>query len=413
MRHGNKMVIAAGVILLVVLGVVGVVANGHNNSNPANPTKVDTTSSDTSGLFVDPAKVPLNLCTKLVAKFGGKLKTLDDGTKTPVFNVGSTHFVGHGKGERLWANAPNAPLTEPYTLQHEQAKICSDPGQAAMEINGLGTQSVDGSTIAAINADWAFAQGDPKTVIDRWVNHCLTNDLDVHLQCAKKMSYVAALVGKFDSGKPIVAHTEWNYHVDGAKVGKVPNYFLDRKAQDQYTGWFIPLNYTLKAKGCSFGYGVNVGVKTLNGGDQRLAKLVDCKPTPKPHGCTSNCGGCTSNCGGCTSNCGCTSHCGCKTNCGGCKTNCSSPSPSPKPCNKCVTPTQASQPVPTPAPEPSGWKVSTPPSPQPTLSANPTNLPTSRPGGYNGGSPSQPGTTAPPTWAPPSAPPNMGDPGDW
>lgn len=125
-------------------------------------------------------------------------------------------------------------------------------------------------------------------------------------------------------------------------------------------------------------------------------------PTPN-HGCTSNCGhGCTSSCT--TTNCHTTGTCT-TPNCqqtGTCPTHHKCP---------CVTPTQATQPVPTPAPGDPGVPTHAP-SAQPTVPANTSSPAPPTPGGYNGGSTTQPGQSGSPTPVVPSSDPtNTGDPG--
>lgn len=125
---------------------------------------------------------------------------------------------------------------------------------------------------------------------------------------------------------------------------------------------------------------------------------------PTPHVPPQHSPGCKSDCGGCTSHC--SPPPGCQHNCTTCTHNCTPPHK----CN-CVTPQQATQNVPTPPPgDPNAPK--NPPAPHPTVPVDTNNPPPPSSGGYNGGSPNQPGQSGTPDPVVPSSDPtNVGDPG--
>jgi hypothetical protein len=348
----------------------------------------------------------VQMCNSLVAKYFGAPKLVsyklgNASGKTPVFDVGATHsVVGSaprypGEVQRLWSFATNIPLATP-TLEMEQATVCHDPAQAGMVMSGMGPGIVGGITVAHQNP-WMI---DGSQTVDTWAQKCMTQNVSTHLQCAQTMAATAALLGRFHSAGVSVRHTAWNVRLigGGLKVNGVPAFGLNSK---QYTGYFLVVEMTEKTGGCFLRYGFNVGVKTINGGDQRIAGLTCVPPKPPkkptPHPTTTPSTHKTTT-PVCTSNCTTTSRPTCRTHCTTttrptCRTHCKTTPP--KKC-ACVTKTQVSQ---TPAPPPPDTRPvpTTAPSRQPTKPVDTQNPATNRPGGYDGGSTTNPVVTGNPT----------------
>lgn len=383
-----------GVFLIVVLTAFG--NNGKPNTNvTASSSLTNQQRAAQKQLTVEGSLTTGNglfNCTAVTKTVG-----LSNGAKTPVFTVGARAPVG----QRLWSDATNVPL-KPQTLAAEQAVVCHDPAQAGMVMNGLGAQKVGNVNVASLNS-WMKAQGSPR-VISQWAQGCMSkSDIQVHLQCARTMSLAATLLGRFHADGIQKSPTAWNYHLAGGGlvVGKVPVFELNPK---QYTGYFLSLSVTAKTGGCFVHVGFNVGTSAPNGGDQRLAGMSCVSPKPiSPSKAPSSPGSTPPS-----------TH---STPPGTTRPPGSTPpgTPSSTPPGTlppsspphtyvcpCVSPTKASQPVPTP-PANTQSVPSSPPSQNPTVPYNSPSPAPATSGGYNGGSTSQPGTTAPPDTPLPSA----------
>lgn len=299
-------VLAVLVLVVAIILIVSVVQQdssntpsaGSSSSSSAPSSASSSASGSTSGsltteqqkqqqaaqasLIVDYTKVNADQANTLVKKYFGASNlvsyTLGHASgETPKFDVGAMHPVGHAANRRLWSDATNVPL-KPRTLEAEQATIARDPAQAAMVMNGLGKQKVGGISVYHQNP-WMQAQGSP-AAIRTWAQHCMTQDVQTHLQCARIMAATVTLVGRFHNAGISKRPTTWNYHLGhgGLAVNKVPSFGLNPK---QYDGHFLVLEMTEKTGGCFIRFGFNVGLTSVNGGDQRLAGF-SCVPPKAP-----------------------------------------------------------------------------------------------------------------------------------
>jgi len=374
--------IAIGSAVVIALIVIVGLLTGANSKNDASADATDGLAQDIpaaqAALSVHPEDVPVEFCNELVRKYDGKFVTLDDGTETPYFVLGSTEPVG----ERKWSDAVNVPL-KPQTLEAEQATLCQDPAQAAMVMNGMQKVNIGSKSVADLNADWMKAQGSPSAV-DQWAEACSKEDVSKHLACAKTMATTAYLLEQFHNDDVVKASTEWNFHLTGPSAGGVPEFGMNPK--QEHNAYFVGLSYTTKTGGVCVRIGFNVGVTSPNGGDQRFAGL-ECKTPPSGEKTPPDKGGPPSNPPGTTP-----------------PTNPPTNPPTTPPTNPptkcpCVDPTDVIQDVPSPHPGDPNVPPHEP-SAQPTTPYDPSNPANPTPGGHNGGGPSQPGTSAPPDTTP-------------
>jgi hypothetical protein len=289
-RVNGRRLIAVTAVLMVLAAIGGAVflltGNSATHANAAAQKKAQQDAQQL--LTVDPTAQLVNDCNTLVAATKGgdarvvsvsKLPAANNGTrqatltsaemtsKTVLFTSGANMPAD----KRITTDAVNTPLA-PKTLVAAQTVVCQDPGQAGMDMNGLGRLTVAGKTIAELNPWMHDLQGDPKD-ISTWAQRCW-DDAQTHLQCAKMMAYTAALLGRFHNGGVVQTSSTWNYHLtgDGLSVALVPAYELNPK-QEQHA-FFIDLSVTEKtSNSCILRVGINVGVTSPNGGDQRLAGL--------------------------------------------------------------------------------------------------------------------------------------------
>jgi hypothetical protein len=393
-----------------------------STSTPATDAQKKYEAAILANLTVNSLDVAnLQTCSDLVTKYYGPSRVVDykQGNvsgKMPLFDVGATHPLNGSvlrtstEVPRLWSDAVNTPLKTPPTLEGERAAVCQDPAQAAMVLNGIGPGKVGGISVASQNPWMSRFQGLPQSHINAWAQMCLntqnikTLKAAVHLQCAQVMASTAALLDRFHSAGVSVRTAGWYYYLPGGglAVGRVPVFGV---VKGQYSGYFLVIEVTMKVptQGCYMRYGFNVGKTTLNGGDQRLVGLpcVPPKPPKKPtahptstptaHETTTPV--CKSNCPTTTTHPRCTTT-RCTTTHPRCTSNC--PTTPPKKKCPCVTKTQVSQ-TPLPPPPDTRTVPTTAPSRQPTKPVDTQNPATNRPGGYDGGSTTNPVVTGNPT----------------
>lgn len=277
-----------GAFLLVVLLVFaavwgfGLFDNGSNAKHNSSSTHKKTSGSGSTSkaaqqqVTVEGLYEPTTTHLTQVAQSLGYHYMTVNGATTPVFAYGSMAPVGNGG--RLWSDAVNKPLTV-RTPEAEEAVVSVDPAQAAMVMNGLGSQPVGDKTVAQLNP-WMVAQGSPSTIAT-WAQSCRTDNVAVHLQCAQTMSLAAELLTRLSGQGVVVSDSVWNYHLanGGLVVGKVPAFELNRVQEHQ--NHFLELALTEKTGGCWLRIGFNVGVQSVNGGDQRMAGLPCVTPGTK------------------------------------------------------------------------------------------------------------------------------------
>lgn len=304
--------VAAAVATLVLVGLLifGLVTDNFAPNTPQAPTATGPSSPSGGGkpkaggsltkeqnkaqqqaqesLIVNYNQVNIDRGAALVKKYFGARSVVTithtpmhgktTSFKSPVFVIGAENPVGNGPEKRLWSDAVNVPL-KPQTLEAEQATINRDPLQAAMVMNGLGKGKVGGISVYHQNP-WMQAQGSVDN-IKTWAQHCMTQDVVTHLQCARVMAATADLLGRFHSEGVVKRNSTWNYHLThgGLAVNKVPAVGLNPKQEQN--AYFLVVSMTEKTGGCFLRYGFNMGTTTRNGGDQRLAGMT-CVPPKAP-----------------------------------------------------------------------------------------------------------------------------------
>ncbi|HVS58140.1 MAG TPA: hypothetical protein VHD60_00155 [Candidatus Saccharimonadales bacterium] len=407
---GRRIATVSGLTVATVAAVavtmtVGGISTPHKADAQTAPSasssaSASATASAISQAVIDALTVKSTSvdCPSIVNSHGGSTIASNDSTVVK-WNIGALK----GTPPRKWSDAISVPLpgsTPADQLANLQADICEDPLLGSTWANMLANLTVDGVSVGSLNSWLTPFSGDAKNINAQAASFVTlldtSNPTDVEAATAAKQNVawqqqvaekLDTLLGRFQvvGVQTLSSVQNWHLVAGGLQVGGLPQVGLNSHQEK------LPaLVLQVTAKGAC----APLKVIGANVGDQRPEVFVTptCQPPAAPS--TSK-----------------TPPPAPKTTPGKPKPS-KTPTPTPTPSKSkcpCVPLPKASQPVPTPAPQPSSVHVSTAPSAQPTQPVDTSSPPPPTPGGYNGGSSSQPGTTAPPT--PVSSATQSGDPG--